>query len=49
MSPAIPTKPYIILERAELSPKMASTKLNPKKPINPQLIAPMIVRIRAIL
>jgi hypothetical protein len=45
----MPTNPYMILERAELSPKMAATKLNPKKPINPQLIAPMMVRIRAIL
>ena len=47
-SPATPTKAYITLLKIEATPNKLSTRLNWKKPMSPQLTAPMITSISMI-
>ena len=48
-SPANPTKPYTILLMIDISPNRVATRSNPNNPINPQFIAPIMIKTRAIL
>lgn len=44
--PAIPTREYTILDIIDISPNRNDTRLKSNNPINPQLIAPIIVRTK---
>jgi len=46
IKPQIPTIMYTNLDNIEPEPKIVSTRLKSKKPINPQFIAPIIVTIK---
>ena len=48
INPVIPTIVYIIFDKIEPSPKIYATKLKSNNPINPQTIAPIIVKTKQI-
>ena len=47
-SPQIPTRPYMILEIQLMLPKRRATRFRLKKPISPQLTAPMMEIVSAV-
>ena len=47
-TPAMPTIAYIVLVSQATLPNKVSTRLKLKNPINPQLIAPIITKVKTI-